>query len=296
MTSKRRKTCTLFDEGSDAHKKKETSNIVPAPSNTPTTVISTPPSGISFEKELPYGITHEIKIIRKQTEKDNKEKSLTMCELDDKLFVGAYAKGTHSSTMVLPCHKKFGKDAKQIGDIHTHPISDPSTIGVTPSEADFVANLNQSFASGIPQISCVVGAGKKGIFKTSNITHCFQPKQEVIEDSNKIKTYNRALTHSSNVGNDVHPYFRENIGDDFYHIWYQGTQAITKEQELDYKTSKALFDEMLGQSKKRLRTHDIRDMEKGSFCDLIQGYNMPDNNNIGRICRDELERKGILGY
>lgn len=287
-----RKTCTIFDEGSDANNK-NTSNIVPAPQNTPTAVM---PSSIDFNNELPYGITHEIKIIKKQTEKDNKEKSLTMCELDDKLFVGAYAKGTHSSTMVLPCHKKYGKDAKQIGDIHTHPMNDQSTIGVTPSESDFVANLNQSFASGIPQVSCVVGAGKKGIFKKSNTVHCFQPKEDVVNDPAKIKAYNRALTHSSNVGNDVHPYFRENIGDDFYHIWYRDNKAISKEQELDPQMSKQLFDEMLGLSKNRLRKGDIRDMEKGSFCDLIQSYNMPDNNNIGIICRNELERRNILGY
>ena len=253
-------------------------------------------TNISFQNQLPSGVVHEINIIKKQTEKDNKEKSLTICELDNKLFIGNSAKGTASSTMVLPCHKKFGKNARQIGDVHTHPFNDKGTIGLTPSEADFIANINQSFASGIPQISCIVGAGKKGFMKKSNTVHCFQPKEELVNNSDKVRQYNRAYNKSENVGNDVEPFLRENIGNDFYHIWYKNNAAIPKEAEQTPEVVNELFGEMVGQSKKRLRLEDIKDMEKGSFCDLIQSYNMPDNNLIGEKCRNELERRNFLGY
>lgn len=247
----------------------------------------------SFQQELPNSIVREINIIKKQTEKDNKEKSLTICELGGKIFVGNDAKGTLSSTMVLPCHRKFGKNVRQIGDIHTHPFNDKETIGLTPSEADFIANINQSFESGIPQISCIVAAGKKSFFKKSNAVHCFQPKEELVNDAEKVKKYNRAYTHSANHGNEVHPYMRESFGNDFYHIWYQNGKAISKEDEKNM--SEYLLSEMLGQSHKNLR-NDIKDMEQGSFCQLIQNYNMPDNDNIERICRDKLRTKEFLGF
>lgn len=251
----------------------------------------------SFQQELPDSIVREINIIKKQTEKDNKEKSLTICELGGKIFVGNDAKGTLSSTMVLPCHRKFGKNVRQIGDIHTHPFNDKETIGLTPSEADFIANINQSFESGIPQISCIVAAGKKSFFKKSNAVHCFQPKEELVNDAEKVKKYNRAYTHSANHGNEVHPYIRQNIPNDFYHIWYNSSGlAIPKEKEQDIQISKELFEDMIGQSGKHLKLHDIPDFEKGSFCQLIQGYNMPNNNNIERICRDKLTVKELFGH
>lgn len=255
-----------------------------------------PNAKVDFQSELPYSIKHEIDIIRHQTERDNREKSLTMCELNDKLFIGNYARGGESSTEVLPCHKKYGKNAKQIGDIHTHPFNNQDTIGLTPSEADLVENITASFKSGIPQISCIVGAGKKGFLSKSNHVHCFQPKPEAMEDAEKVKKYNRAYNLYPNIGNNVHPYFRENVGKDFIHIWYKNGKAIPKDQEASFEVSKDIFNETVGLSKKRLRMEDVRDMEKGSFCDLIQDYNMPDNNNIGLVCRNELAKRNILGY
>jgi hypothetical protein len=278
-----RKTCTLKDESSTA--------IAPE-----VEIPNAPVTNNSFQEQLPYGIIHEINIIKKQTEKDNKEKSLTICELDNKIFIGNHAKGSHGSTEVLPCHRKYGKKARQIGDIHTHPFNDKSTIGLTPSEADFIGNLDQSFKSGIPQISCIVGAGKKSFLRKSDTVHCFQPKEELVNDAEKVKQYNRAYNKSENIGNDIHPFLREHIPNDFYHIWYKNGKAISKEEEKNPQVVKDLFVEMTGQSKKRLRLEDIKDMEKGSFCELIQGYNLPDNDNVGRICRDELERTNFLGY
>ncbi len=247
-----------------------------------------------FRNEIPYTIKHEIKVIKKQTEKDDREKSLTICKLNDKIFIGNYAKGRKDSTTILPCHKKYGKEAVEIGDIHTHPFNDKSTIGITPSEADMVGNLTDSFQSGTPKISCIVGAGKKSIFAKSDTIHCFQPKKEVIEDAHKIKMYNRAYGRSENVGNDVDPFLRQHLPDDLNHIWYVHGKALSKAEEREY--SEDLLSEMLGQSGRRLKFNDINVTEKGSFCDLIQGYNLPDNNEIGNKCRDRLEVKEFYGY
>ena len=273
--------------------------------DTVTVTAKTPPPSSSssdskntdFQNELPSSVINEIEIIRRQTEKDNKEKAITFCELDNRLFVGNYTRGDAGSTTVATCHKKFGKNAKKIGDAHTHPFNASGTIGATPSEADFVSNLGDSFQLGIPQVSCVVGSGKINPLKRSSHVHCFQPKEEVMNDPTKLKLYNRALMNSSNVGNDVSPYFRENIDSDFDHIWYDKKgKAIPVERESDYETSKELFEEMLGASKKRLRMSDIKDMDKGSFCQLIQAYNMPTNNNISNICYSELKKREILGH
>lgn len=252
-------------------------------------------SNISFQDELPYGIKHEINLIKKQTERDNKEKSLTMCELNGKLFVGNYAKGDEGSTEVLPCHKKYGKKARQIGDIHTHPFNSKDTIGLTPSEADLVESLNTSFKSGIPQVSCIVGAGRKGIINKSNHVHCFQATPEAIENADKVKKYNRAYNSSENIGNDVHSVFRENIGKDFVHIWYKDGKAIPKEQESNFETVKDIVNESVGLSKSRLRLEDIKDMEKSSFCRLLQDYNLPDNDSFAEICMNELAKRNLLG-
>lgn len=254
------------------------------------------PTSISFQTELPYGVVNEIKIIKKQTEKDNKEKSLTMCELNNKLFIGGHAKGTLNGTMVLPCHKKYGKDARQIGDIHTHPFNDKETMGLTPSETDFIGNVNQSFSSSIPQVSCIISAGKKKFMKKGNMVHCFQPKEELVNNSEKVKQYNKAFNKSANMGNDVHPFLRENIGKDFYHIWYKNNIAITKDQEKNPEIEKEILDEMFGQSAKQLKLHGINDFEKTSFCQLMQDYNMPDNDDIAKMCRNKLETKELFGY
>lgn len=248
-----------------------------------------------FQKELPSSIKSEINTIKKQTESNNKENSLTICELGGKMFVGNNDKGTLSSTMVLPCHRKYGKNTKQIGDVHTHPFNDKQTMGLTPSEADFIANINTSFESGIPQVSCIVAAGDKKFFRKANMVHCFQPKEDLVNNAEKVRKYNRAYTHSANQGNEVHPFLRENIPQDFYHIWYdKDGKAITREQEKDPLVISYMIDEMLGQSAKRLKD-DIPQMEKSSFCQLIQGYNMPDNNNVENICRSRLTRKQFLG-
>lgn len=240
----------------------------------------------NFNRGIPSSVQDEIEYVNKLTKKTGAEQSLTFCRLKgrNKIFVSNYAKGDNDATYVMPCHSAHGH-AEKIGDMHTHPTQDPMTVGITPSVADFVSTLIESYNTKIPQISCISGPDAKHI-------HCYQPKKEILDDQEKLKMYKRALAYRERNVTDVHPYFREHVGDDFNHAWYDRK----KSNRISQPKPKEIVNDSFLTSRDYLKFKDIPDLEKGAFCDLVEDMSLPNNDNVGQECRKVLKVKEFLGF
>lgn len=237
-----------------------------------------------FKDKIPTEFHDEIELVVDQTEKDEKEKSITFCRIEDKLFTGNYAKGQRGSTDVFPCHDKFGKKSIKIGDTHSHPPE--GSIGIMPSEADLTLNLMESKSYGVKQISCITNHESKNI-------HCFQPK--VLPDRKKVNRYQTAL-YNTGHGNNVDSYFRENIGKDFDHSYYN-----RKTYKRVNPNASDIVSDNFGRSTTRLRDRDIKDWEKGSFCTLLSDYAIGRddkqlNSQVEKECKRVLKKRKISPY
>jgi hypothetical protein len=238
-----------------------------------------------FEEKIPHEFHDELELISNQTKDDGKEKSVTFCRVDDTLFTGNYAKGIRGSTEVKPCHDKFGKKAVKIGETHTHPPDDIS-IGLMPSEGDVTVNMIESNEFAVRQMSCITNHESKNI-------HCMQPKE--IPDGKKVKKYQHALFNTGN-GNNVDPYFRETIGKDFDHFWYN-----RKNYKRVNPNAKTIVSDGFGKSTTRLRDRDIQDWEKGTFCSLFSDYNVGRDNKqlhsqVTSECKRVLKKRKITPF
>ena len=234
----------------------------------------------AFRKNIPIELHNEIEQIVDETKRDNRERSLTFCKLPgrEKVHVSNYAKGTIASTEVNPCAEKYGR-SDRVGDMHTHPVDDV-TIGITPSEADFVVNMDFAHENASKQVSCISNHESKMI-------HCFQAKR--VPDRKKVSEYQRALLRQDLTRQETEPFFRSNIGNDFVHAWFDRSSF----KRVGKPAAKELVKDALGKSVKGLRLH-TKDMEKGTFCDLIQDYNNPEDDRIGQECRKELKKRKFL--
>jgi hypothetical protein len=238
-----------------------------------------------FKDKIPSEFHDEIELITDQTEKDGKEKSITFCRIEDKLFTGNYAKGQRGSTEVKPCHSKFGKKSVKIGETHTHPPDD-ITIGLMPSEGDLYLNMLESKQYGVKQISCITNHESKNI-------HCIQPKE--LPDPKKVNRYQKALYNTGN-GNDVDPYFRENVGKDFDHSYYN-----RKNYKKVNPNAHDIVADNFGKSTTRLRDRDIKDWEKGTFCSLLSSYAVGRDDTglasqVTKECKRVLKKRKISPY
>ena len=248
-------------------------------------IIKDPAPSPLFDNEIPSRIRDEIEVVVDQTEKDGKEKSLTFCVVDNKIHTSNYAKGQRGSTEVKPCNeKKYGKSEK-IGDFHTHPIQPPGT-GIMTSEADFTLNLIESKHLGKKQISCITNHESKHV-------NCFYPKD--IPDSKRIRKYENALDNTT-TDNDVDPYFRQNIGKDFDHLYYN-----RKNWKKVKPTSNEIVSDAFGNSTTRLRDRDIHDIEKGTFCDLVADYQVGRDDHefhdkVTNDCKRVLKKRKFQPY
>jgi hypothetical protein len=119
------------------------------------------------------------------------------------------------------------------------------------------------------------------------MVHCYQPK--AVPTYQKVNQYYNALDNTGK-GNEVDPYFRENIGKDFTHSWYDRKSF----QRIQDPNPDDILSDALGGSAKRYRSKDIAEIEKGTFCDIVQDYNMPENNELGRKCRDFMQTEPEL--
>jgi hypothetical protein len=234
------------------------------------------PEDKDWNHYIPKEIRHDIEYALDRTREDNNEKSLTFCRIkgSDKIHTSAYAKGVRGSTEVKPCDERWGKSDK-IGDFHSHPI-DKITIGITPSEADSVSNIVESRENGIRQISCISSVDSKMI-------HCFQPKK--MPDRKKVRNYIKALEEGDYTHNDISPYVRQNVGKDLKHAWYdKKTWNLIKNPSPD-----DIVTDALGPATRTIRNDYKHEIEKGTFCDLIQNMNKPDDDRVGVKCREEVK-------
>lgn len=248
--------------------------------------MSCPISDNSFENCIPHSIRREIKYAVDRTDKTNREQSLTFCRLEDKdrIFVSSHTAGNNNSTEVLPCNKAYGKSVK-IGDVHSHPTNDKRTIGITPSTADLVSTVIESKQYGIPQISCIIGPHIKHI-------SCYQAKEELLNNPEKIKNYKRALNYVEESGiNDVHPFIRESVAKDFNHIWYD-----RKTFKRVNPTPKDVVKDAFGKSKNLHKFKYIHDLDKDPACVLIEDLNYPSGGKVAEACRRALEVRNFLGW
>lgn len=241
-----------------------------------------------FNKSIPREIQSDIEYLVDKTKEDNRERSITMCNVfykGNRIQTGGYATGNKGSTEVVDCNPNLGKSVK-IGDVRTHPIRE-DTPGDTPSVPDFIGNASDSARTGVRQISCITNHECKMI-------HCFRPKLNMgYEKANKyIENY---MLSENDL--DANPFLRENIPKDFEHLYYDrhSFKFIRKPKVND------IVDDALGKSVEATRSgKHFNELEKGTFCELIADYNvgdsMPLNQKVANACRDKLRRYSILGF
>ena len=241
----------------------------------PATPVQTP-NPEDWVAQIPPEIKYDIQHAIDRTKKDNKEKSLTFCRLktEKKIHTSNFAFGKEMSTEVKPCNEKYGEQATKIGDFHSHPFG-KMAMGITPSEADFSSTLYDSWENKNRQIGCISNHGSKMI-------HCYQPNK--VPTWSKVNQYYNALDNTGG-GNDIDPYFRENLDQDFTHSWYDRKTF----QRVPDPSADDIVSDALGGSAKRYRARDIEEIERGTFCDLLQDYNKPEDNSVGQHCRDYFE-------
>jgi len=121
---------------------------------------------------------------------------------------------------------------------------------------------------------------------------CYQPKKEVMEDKEKIKNYKRAMYYDQSSITDFHPYYREHVGDDFYHAWYDRKTY----KRIAHPKPKDIIHDAFINSKNYLKFIDIPDLEKGSFCEVVQDLMLPSDDDVGLECRKVLKVKEFLGF
>lgn len=241
-----------------------------------------------FVRNIPQTVREEINYVVKQTANNGRENSLTFCVLDsnkNKVYVSDYSQGNETATYSLPCNSDHG-NAKRIGDLHTHPTQDPTTIGITPSDADFVSTIEDSLQENLPQISCITSSDAKMI-------HCYQPKYRTLYDKEKLRNYRNSIYYQSSDLSDINPYIRNNVGKDFDHAWYD---RKTFKRIYRPKPEDIVHDAFL-KSRGSLRVDWIPELEKGSFCDFIQESNFPDSRDrVANECRKQLRSRTFLGF
>lgn len=240
-----------------------------------------------FVKNIPKTIREEIKFVVKDTQETGRERSLTFCALDsnkNKIYVSDYSQGNENSTYSLPCNSAHGP-ATRIGDLHTHPTQDSTTIGITPSDADFTSTIDDSLQANRPQISCITSNDAKMI-------HCYQPKYKTLFDKEKLRNYANAQYYQPTDITDFNPYLRNNVGKDFDHAWYD-RQTF---QRIKNPNPKDIVHDAFLKSARYLRLDWIPELQKGAFCDAIQELNYPDpKDRVAEECRKILRSRSFLG-
>lgn len=241
--------------------------------------------GKDFEKSIPTSIRDEIDYVVDKTKKTGSEQSLTFCRLPgkDKIYVSDYAVGNKNQTYIMPCNSLHGK-AEKIGDLHTHPTQDKTTIGITPSTADLASTLLESVGHRIPQISCITSADARHI-------HCYQPRPEAVTNPEKVRNYRKALYYNESSITDVHPYLRQNVANDFNHAFYD-----RKTFKRVKPTPKEVVKDAFLNSRNLVKFHNVHDLDKEGFCSLIEDLNYPSNNKVAEECKKDLKVRNFLGF
>ena len=239
-------------------------------------------------KRLPPEIEHEVDIITDFTKRTGREASITVCKRPnkEKYLVANSAEGDINSTEVFDCDEAFGASDK-IGDFHTHPVL-YDTIGILPSPGDMAGYMEDSYVHKNRQIGCRTNHQVPYI-------HCMQPKE--IPDKKLVNAYNNAadrgasLSQATRKGRFVDPFFLERVDDDFDYALFDRKTG----ERVDNPEPKKVIQSSLGTASRNVRRW-IDEMDRGVFCSYVQDLTVPDDERIGKECRDELRTRKILGH
>lgn len=220
----------------------------------------------------------ELEAIRRHTNQTGNEASITFCKKKhkEKLYVGNDFKGDLESTEIGDCSAKRGM-GERIGDAHSHPTGS-DTVGIVPSEADLVVNLETTFENKKPQISCITSPA-------ADYVHCFQPK--TIIKGKKLNKYR----NSAKTTQLYDPHVIDNVATDF-NIGLFDRNSGEKDESPE---PRRVIQNAFGRSTRGLRK-GVKEMERGVFCDFIQDITVPSDDRVSDTCKDELKKKGFLDY
>ncbi len=220
----------------------------------------------------------ELELLRQHTRRTGNEASLTYCKRKnkEKLYIGNDFHGDFESTEIGDCAKERGS-GKRIGDAHSHPVGS-DTVGIVPSEADLLVNLETTLENKNPQTSCITSP-------KADYVHCFKPKK--IVKGRKLSGYRKA----AQSGQLYDPFVIEHVANDF-NVGLFDTKSGNKDEDPD---PKRVIRNAFGASTRGLR-RGVREMERGVFCDFIQDITVPGNDKVSDECKSELRKKGLLDY
>lgn len=224
----------------------------------------------SFTKMLPISIHEPIKNAVTLTSTTGKEQSITFCRLRNtsKIYVSDHVIGHSDETIIKPCNP----DSEQIGDLHTHPTENNTTVGITPSTSDMVSTLVDSVNHNIPQISCITGPNAKYI-------DCYQPHPKVMKNKEKVVQYKKTLEYNDSKVTDVPSYIRDNVAHDFVHAWYdKNTFRRTVPNPID------VVHDAFTLSAPYLKFEDVPEKSKKKFCNMIEDLNYPMKGKVSKAC------------
>lgn len=229
-------------------------------------------------QKIPKEIKDELEAIRRHTRYTGNEASITYCKRPDKekLYIGSDFHGGTESTEIGDCSKQRGT-GRRVGDAHSHPVGS-DTVGILPSEADMVVNLETTLENKKPQIMCVTSPA-------ADYVHCIQPKE--IVRGKKLRSYQKAAQTSKLYD----PYVIDNVAKDF-EIGLFDRDTGDRDNNPD---PKRVVKNAFGRSTRSLR-RSVREMERGVFCDFVQDLTVPADDRISDECKSELKKKGLLDY
>lgn len=227
-------------------------------------------------KRIPKEIMDELEAIRQHTRQTGNEASITFCRKKNKnrLYIGNDFKGDKDSTEIGDCSEARGA-GERIGDAHSHPVTS-DTVGIVPSEADLVVNLENTLEFKKPQISCITS-------QAADYVHCFNPKK--IVKGKKLHNYRQAARNPRLY----EPFVIDNVANDFEIGLFDRLSGDKDENPDPTRVVKNAF----GGSTRTLRK-GVGQMERGLFCNFIQDITVPSDDRVSDTCRLELRKKGIL--
>lgn len=231
--------------------------------------------------KVPEEITDELKTIRKFTQQTNREAAITICKKPDRkrLFVSSSVKGQSTSISdPLTCSLYFG-ESNRVGDIHTHP-TDKDTLGIIPSGPDIKSTLEDSFYAKSPQISCVTNA-------VTPLMECYIPK--AVPDIRKVREYDHKL-FDYNYHNDP-SFYMDNFGRDFEIGFYDTKNG----KKISNPPAKEVVKAAFGASNTFYKK-DVKELERGGFCQFIQSFSKPTDDNVAKECVKTLKKKDFFSW
>ena len=231
---------------------------------------------------IPPTIKAELTALASFTERTGREGSITFCNRDNRIFVGASARGKYGSTETNECSKEeYGTSVRRIGDAHSHPV-DGDTIGILPSPSDITSTVKDSFDHKTRVVSCITS------HKTPLI-NCYQPRAE--PSIERLKEYQKAL-RVTNKENGSEEFFVENVRRDFNFKLFQRGNGIAQNRP----PSEAVVRTMFGDARGALRK-DVDQFDRDGACqywsELVGQGHRPD---VIEACKKDLGRKTFLGF